>query len=151
MKFKTFYDKPDPVCFCPDTTEKFVDQSEADRCSLKYQLERYGMDSLLQQLEKTKAQFGYADTRSTKDFATLAQYYADASKYFMELPSEIRKEFKHNPVEFYSEIERDPKGMYEKGFISKDYAVSIGAKFEVETPAPEVVVPVDEKSEVTAN
>lgn len=146
MKFNSFYKQsPVPVTCVPDTETKWVDQSEADRCSLKYQLERYGMDTLMQQLEKTKAQFGYADTRATKDFAQLAQYYADANGYFQELPSEIRKQFGHSAVEFYSAIEKQPKDMYEKGYISKEYAKSLGVKFdEVKEPVQEVVEPVIE-------
>ena len=45
MKFKSFYSNPPkPVGTILDTETKFVDQSEADRCSLSYQLERFGMD-----------------------------------------------------------------------------------------------------------
>lgn len=127
MKFKNFYcNRPEPVPTILDTETKFVDQSEADRCSLSYQLERFGMDGLQQRLEQTKAQFGYADTRLTSDFASLAQKQAEANSYFMQLPAQIRKEFNHDPIAFYSKIENDPKFMYEKGFISKKLATDLG-------------------------
>lgn len=149
MKFKTFYtNRPSPVCFKPDTKTKFVDQSEADRASLKYQLERYGMDSLQQQLEKTKAQFGYADTRITKDFVELNQKMAEANSYFMNLPSKIRAKFNHSAVEFFSELEKNPTKAYESGFISKSLAKDLGVlaaqdKVDVvpSVPQTEVVQP----------
>lgn len=131
MKFQTFYtNRPQPQTCVLDEETKWVDQSEADRAGLKYQIERFGMDSLLQRFEKTKAQFGYADTRLSKDFASLAQSYADANQYFMQLPSEIRKKFNHSAVEFYSSIESNPQKSYEEGYISKDLAVKLGVSFE---------------------
>ena len=127
MKFKNFYcDRPKPIPTILDIETKFVDQSEADRCSLSYQLERFGMDGLMQKLEQTKAQFGYADTRLTKDFETMANSMAEANSYFMQLPAQIRKEFNHDPVEFYSKIEKDPKYMYDKGYISEKLAKDLG-------------------------
>ena len=125
--FKSFYtNRPAPVGTDLDKETKFVDQSEADRASLSYQLERFGMDGLQQKLEQTKAQFGYADTRLTKDFQQLAEKMAEANSYFMQLPAKIRKEFGHDPVEFYSQIERDPANMYKKGFISEKLANDLG-------------------------
>ena len=126
-KFKNFYvNRPKPVYTVPDTETKFVDQSEADRASLKYQLERFGMDSLLQQFEKTKAQFGYADTRVCKDFVELQQKMAEANSYFMELPSRIRAKFHHSATEFFSKIETEPEKMYKDGYISKSLAKELG-------------------------
>lgn len=144
MKFNTFYtNRPKPVCCVPDTETKFVDQSEADRCSLAYQLERYGMDSLQQQLEKTRSQFGYADTRLTPSFADYAQKMADAESYFMELPAAIRKKFNHNCIDFYSEIERNPEKMYNEGFISRKLAADLGVQsaIDVVEPSPDFVEP----------
>lgn len=125
--FKSFYtNRPEPVGTELDIETKLVDQSEADRSSLSYQLERFGMDGLQQKLEQTKAQFGYADTRLTKDFQQLAVKMAEANTYFMQLPAKIRKEFGHDPVEFYSQIEKDPASMYSKGFISEKLANDLG-------------------------
>lgn len=126
-RFKSFYvNRPKPVYCVPDTETKFVDQSEADRASLKYQLERYGMDSLMQQFEKTKSQFGYADTRVAKNFVELQQKMAEANSYFMELPSRIRAKFHHSATEFFSNIETDPEKMYKDGYISKSLAAELG-------------------------
>lgn len=127
MIFNSFYkNRPKPVGTVLDTETKFVDQSEADRCSLKFQLERFGMDGLLQKLEQTKAQFGYADTRLTKNFEQLSQSMAEANSYFMQLPAEIRKEFGHDPVRFYDRIEKDPEFMYKNGYISEKLAKELG-------------------------
>lgn len=127
MKFQSFYtNRPQPIGTVLDTETKFVDQSEADRCSLKFQLERFGMDGLIQKLEQTKAQFGYADTRLTKNFEQLANSMADANSYFMQLPAEVRKQFGHDAVKFYSEIENNPQKMYENGFISEKLAKELG-------------------------
>lgn len=125
--FNSFYvNRPKPVSVIPDTETKFVDQSEADRASLKYQLERFGMDSLLQQFEKTKAQFGYADTRFAKNFVELQEKMAEANAYFMELPSGIRAKFHHSATEFFSSIEQNPEQMYKDGYISKQLAKELG-------------------------
>ena len=137
MKFYTFYNKPKPVAYKPDTETKFVDQSEADRCSISYNLERFGLSGIASMFEKTKAQFCYADTRVSKNFADLAQTYAEANGYFMQLPAELRKKFNHNPIDFYTEIENNPEKMFKDGYISKDLATKLGVSF------PEPVQPVE--------
>lgn len=143
MKFKNFYDnRPDPVTCVPDTETKLVDQSEADRCSLKFQLERYGMDSLQQQLQKTMSQFGYADTRMTKDFVQLQQEMAEANSYFMNLPSRIRAQYNHDATKFFTELEQNPKKAYDNGYISKDLAIKLGAIPAPEPPKADPVTPV---------
>lgn len=145
MKFNTFYtNRPKPVCCKPDTETKFVDQSEADRASLQYQLERYGFDSLQQQLEKTKAQFGYADTRLTPSFTDLSLKMAEANSYFMALPAQLRKKFNHSAVEFFSEIEKNPEKMWKDGYISKKLAGDLGVESAIDKPIvvePTVSVP----------
>lgn len=134
-KFKSFYvNRPAPVSCVPDTETKFVDQSEADRASLRYQLERFGMDSLLQQFEKTKAQFGYADTRVSKNFVELQQKMAEANSYFMELPSQIRAKFHHSATEFFSQIETNPEKMFKEGYISKSLAKELGVQSAIDKP-----------------
>ena len=143
MKFNTFYtNRPKPVAVLPDTETKLVDQSEADRASLKYQLERYGMDSLQQQLQKTIGQFGYADTRFTGSYADMQAKYAEANNYFMSLPANVRKQYDHNASNFYAEIEKNPEQMFKKGFISKklatDLGVSIKTDFSLEVPKKDV-------------
>lgn len=131
MKFKSFYvNRPNPVGSVLDTETKFVDQSEADRASLKFQLERYGMDSLLQQFEKTKAQFGYADTRLVPSFEELNKKMAEANSYFMNLPSRIRAKFNHSSVEFFSSIENNPSKAFKDGYISVELAKKLGVKVQ---------------------
>lgn len=157
MKFQSFYiNRPQPVGTFLDTETKFVDQSEADRCSLKFQLERFGMDGLIQKLEQTKAQFGYADTRLTKNFEQLANSMADANSYFMQLPAEVRKQFGHDPVKFYSEIEKNPQNMFEQGFISEKLARELGVlslqeKEPVQADETQPVQPVVEPQTETVN
>lgn len=128
MSFKTFFNRPAPVVFTPDTKTEFVDQSEARRAALKYQLERFGMDSLQQRLQQSMAQFGYADTRAIKSFSDLAVEMAEANEYFNQLPPEIRKKYGHNPAEFFDQVEKNPSKMYEEGIISMDYARSVGVE-----------------------
>lgn len=148
MKFNTFYtNRPKPVCCKPDTVTKFVDQSEADRASLQYQLERYGFDSLQQQLEKTKSQFGYADTRLTPSFTDLSMKMAEANTYFMALPAQLRKKFNHSAVEFFSEIEKNPERMWKDGYISKRLAADLGVQSAIDKPV--VVEPIDSVSTTT--
>lgn len=143
MKFKDFYNnRPDPVTVVPDTETKLVDQSEADRCSLKFQLERYGMDSLQQQLQKTMSQFGYADTRMTKDFVQLQQEMAEANSYFMSLPSRIRAQYNHDATKFFTELEQNPKKAYDNGYISKELATKLGV-IKPPTDTVDVVKPTE--------
>ena len=137
MKFKDFYNnRPEPVTVIPDTDTKLFDQSEADRCSLKYQLERYGMDSLQQQLQKTMSQFGFADTRLTKDFVQLQQEMAEANSYFMALPSRVRAQYNHDASKFFTELDQNPKKAYDNGFISKDLAIKLGVIKQPESLTP---------------
>lgn len=141
MKFNTFYtNRPKPIGFEPDTETKFVDQSEADRAAINYNLERFGMSGIASMFEKTKAQFGYADTRVSKNFAELAQSMADANSYFMKLPAELRKKFNHNAVDFYSSIENEPEKMWKEGYISKELAAKLGVLSAIDKPI-EVVQP----------
>lgn len=153
MTFNTFYtNRPKPVCCKPDTETKFVDQSEADRASLQYQLERYGFDSLQQQLEKTKAQFGYADTRLTPSFTDLSLKMAEANSYFMALPAQLRKKFNHSAVEFFSEIEKNPEKMWKDGYISKKLAGDLGVESAIDKPVvvePTISVPISTTEPVT--
>lgn len=146
LPFKSFYvNPPEPVVFTPDIETKFVDQSEADRASLKYQLERFGMDSLQHQLQQAMSQFGYADTRAVKSYTDLATELSQANEYFMQLPAKIRKQFGHNPAEFFEAIQNNPKEMYEKGYVSEDFAKAVGVIKPVEpvTPVVEPVTPVE--------
>ena len=146
LKFKSFYEnRPEPVCFKPDTETTWVDQSEADRASLKYQLERYGMESLQHQLQQTMSQFGYADTRAIKSYSDLASELAQANEYFMQLPALERKKFGHNPAEFFDSIQKNPKDMFDRGFISKDFAKTLGVEFAEDIPPVDVtpVTPAD--------
>lgn len=142
MKFNSFYtNRPKPVAFMPDTETKFVDQSEADRCAIQYNLERFGMSGIASMFEKTKAQFGYADTRVSKNFGELSQKVAEANEYFMQMPAEIRKKFNHNAVDFYTAIEKEPEKMFNEGYISKDLAMQLGVKFP--EPVQDIVQPVE--------
>ena len=155
MKFCTFYNRS-PVKHTTriDHETLFVDQSEAERASLKFQLERFGMDTLLSKLKQTQQQFGYADTRFSKSFSTLAQQYADATQYFSALPSEIRAEYNHDPIKFYEDIETNPKKAFDRGFISKDLAKIFGVYKEdisttpVVNPTPVVETTVNTNVEV---
>lgn len=127
MKFSTFYNnlvKEQGTKIDHETL--FVDQSEAERASLKFQLERFGMDTLLSKLKQTQAQFGFADTRYSKSFGDLAQKYAEANEYFQVLPAQIRAEFGHSAIKFYESIDKDPKTAFNRGFISKDLAKTFG-------------------------
>lgn len=150
MKFNSFYtNRPKPVGFQPDTETKFVDQSEADRVSITYNLERFGMSGIASMFEKTKAQFGYADTRVSKNFAELAQSYAEANSYFMQLPAELRKQFNHNAVDFYTKIEQEPEKMWKDGYISKDLAIKLGVESAIDKPVE--VQPVVDTQPVVEN
>lgn len=137
MKFHSFYvNRPKPVSTVLDTETKFVDQSEADRAGLKFQLERYGFDSLQQQLQKTQSQFGYADTRYCASFAELVQKNAEATSYFMQLPAKLRAKFDHSPIKFFSEIEQNPEQMFKDGYISKSLAKDLGVASAQDTLQP---------------
>lgn len=141
MKFNSFYEnRPKSIGFEPDTEHKLVDQSEADRVAINYNLERFGMSGIASMFEKTKAQFGYADTRVSKNFAELAQSMAEANSYFMQLPAELRKKFNHNAVDFYTTIEREPEKMWKDGYISKELAGKLGVLSAIDKPV-EIVQP----------
>lgn len=154
MKFNSFYtNRPKSIGFEPDTDTKLVDQSEADRVAINYNLERFGMSGIASMFEKTKAQFGYADTRVSKNFAELAQSYAEANSYFMQLPAELRKKFNHNAIDFYTSIENEPEKMWKEGYISQDLAAKLGVVSAIDKPV-EVVTPqhvVDTQPVVTEN
>lgn len=141
MKFHTFYtNRPASVSCVPDTETKFVDQSEADRAGLKYQLERFGFDSLQQQLDKTRSQFGYADTRLIPDFVELHQKLAEANSYFMHLPAKERAKYNHSAVEYFTKIEQNPSKAYADGHISKSLAADLGVLAAIDKPVVEVPV-----------
>lgn len=149
MKFNSFYiNRPKPVGFKPDTETKLVDQSEADRVAINYNLERFGMSGIASMFEKTKAQFGYADTRVSKNFAELAQSMAEANSYFMKIPAELRKKFNHNAVDFYSSIEKEPEKMWKEGYISKELAGKLGVLSAIDQSVQDNAQPVVTQPEV---
>lgn len=120
MKFYTFYNRPPKVVTDLDTETCFVSQSEVKTSGLKYQLERFGMNSLEARMEQMRSKFGYADCTKNNDFATLQNTYRSSVEYFEALPSEVRRKYNDRPEEFYSSIESNPQTAYEAGFISKE-------------------------------
>lgn len=129
-KFFTYYNSPAPVTTVPDLETVFVSQSEAIRASLKYQLETFGMDTLQAKLKETQSKFGYADTRFSKSFGDLCEQYARANDYFQSLPAQYRAQFGHDPIKFYSYIEKQPANAFKAGFISKDLAKTLGVSVD---------------------
>lgn len=150
QKFYSIYDRNPSVVTVLDYKTKFVDQSEADTVGLHYQLQRYGMDSLLARFEAMKDKFGYADTRVIPDFATLQNRLAKGIEYFNNLPSEIRAKFGHKAENFYEFVETNPQEAVKQGYISTPFAEEFikqqgSSKVDVEPVTP--VTPVEPVSE----
>lgn len=116
-----------------------VDQSEADMCSLKAQLERYGMDGLQARMLAMQDKFGYADTRLIPDFATLQNRVVAGTNYFNSLPSEVRAEFGHRPERFYEYIEKNPQKAQDRGFISLSKSEELLQNIKNDSKIDEVV------------
>lgn len=120
--FYTAYNKPLHQKSDLDYETKIVQQSEADVVGLKYQLERYGMNTLMSKFETMKSKFGYADCRNIPDFEELQNRVVAGTEYFNNLPSEIRREFKDKPECFYDYLEKNPVESVKKGYINNDTA-----------------------------
>lgn len=118
MKFYNNYNKPKHIKSNIDYDTKVVQQSEADVVGLKYQLQRYGMNTLLSKFESMKSKFGYADCTVIPDFETLQNRVSKGVEYFQNLPSEIRDKFKNKPSLFYKSIEDDPVQAVKDGYIN---------------------------------
>lgn len=122
MKFYTAFNRPKHEKTVLDYETKLVQQSEADVVGLKYQLERYGMNTLMAKFETMKSKFGYADCRHIPDFEELQNRVIAGTEYFNNLPSEIRREFKDKPAAFYDYLEKNPVEAVKKGYINNDTA-----------------------------
>lgn len=130
-KFYTFYDRPKSPNAVLDYETKFVSQAEADMNGLKYQIERYGMDSLVQRFEEMKSKFGYADTRVVPGFAELQNRIVAGREYFEALPSEIRKIFGHRPENYFSYLEENPEKAVQQGYISEEQCKVLMEKYNI--------------------
>lgn len=123
MSFFTAYKKPkQKFSDNLDYDTKFVQQSEADVSGLKYQLERYGMNTVLAKFESMKSKFGYADCRHIPDFEELQNRVIAGTEYFNNLPSEIRRKFNDKPACFYDYLEKHPVESVKEGYINNDTA-----------------------------
>lgn len=123
LNFCSFYANRPPVKdLVLDDETKFVDQSEADMCSLKAQLDRYGINGLVARFEEMKDKFGFADTRLVPSFSDLQNRIVEGEKYFNALPSEIREKYGFNAGKFFDEIAEHPEQAQLDGFISEDKA-----------------------------
>lgn len=123
MKFYTAYNKPkQQFSDNLDYETKLVQQSEADVVGLKYQLERYGMNSLMAKFETMKSKFGYADCRHIPDFEELQNRVVAGTEYFNHLPSEIRRQFNDKPACFYEYLEKNPVEAVKNGYINNETA-----------------------------
>lgn len=123
--FYSRYYEPPKVKTIIDTSVETVDQSEARMCGLRYQLDKFGLNSLLSSLELQRAKFGYADTRLMPSFEEQQNKLADSIEYFDSLPSQVRRQFGDKPKNFFKSIEKDPIKAVKDGFISKEYAMDI--------------------------
>ena len=95
----------------------FVSQSECQNSSLKYVLDRFGMNTLTARMEEMRGKFGYADCTVSNDFAILQNRYVQAKNYFENLPSNVRRQFHDNPLEFYNNLAQNPKKALDDGFF----------------------------------
>nr|UXQ87943.1 MAG: internal scaffolding protein [Microvirus sp.] len=69
----------------------------ADECDINQIVKRYQDHQILDHLQTTQAQYGYAPAIS---FTEAMQTVALANEKFMELPSEIRKAFNNDTANF---------------------------------------------------
>lgn len=123
MKFYSNFNKPkQKFSDNLDYKTKMVSQAEADVCGLKYQLERYGMNTLMSKFEAMKSKFGYADCRNIPDFETMQNRVVSGTQYFDNLPSEIRQRFNNKAAIFYSYIENNPVEAVKEGYINNSTA-----------------------------
>lgn len=120
-KFYDYYNNRPPKCntvLKDDTT--FVSQSEVECTSLKYMLDRFGMNTLSARMEQMRDKFGYADCTVNNNFADIQNRYIDAVNYFNDLPAQVRRRYKDRAELFYDDLDKNPQTAYEAGFISKE-------------------------------
>lgn len=127
INFYSYYNRPPKVNFVPDLETCFVSQSEVETAGLKYQLHRFGMDSVLQRMEDMRSKFGYADCTKISSFVQAQNDYVKGREYFEALPSEIRRKYNDLPENFYEDIAKNPDTAYENGFISEEYYKAVKA------------------------
>lgn len=113
-----------------------TEQGHKDECDVNNIIKKYDSTGLLTHVAKFEAD--YADVGSM-DFKDALDRQLEIGNRFMQLPSEIRKTFENNPVQYLAFLEKPEN--YEK-------SVEMGLR---KPPEPKIPAPAPSKLQQAAN
>ena len=143
VQFATPYDGERRRVVIEPVGESMTQQHFKEEVDVRNIIKRYDSTGLIQHVQRGQAQYG--DFSQTVGFKEALDMVNSAKDSFMELPAELRREFKNDAGEFYTFVS-DPNNnekLVEMGLVAPQ------ASAEIPTPAADAsdVPPPENQSE----
>jgi len=97
-KFRTAYSERIP-CFFETTGESLTQIHLQDESNILNIIKKHDTQGIINNVQKGVARYG--DFSKDVDYKESLNLIADAKESFMQLPSDIRKEFNNDPAQFF--------------------------------------------------
>jgi phage internal scaffolding protein len=98
IKFRTAYSERKP-CFFETTGDSLTQIHFQDECDILNIIKKHDTQGIINNVQRGVARYG--DFSQDVDYRESLNLIADAKENFMQLPSEIRKEFNNDPGQFF--------------------------------------------------
>jgi hypothetical protein len=131
IKFKIPYTKT-KRCFFETTGESMTQQHFKEESEINNIIKKHDKNGIIESVARGNARYG--DFSLVQDYKSSLDTIRDANDNFMEIPSEIRKQFNNNAGEFFNFVQ-DPNNQSE--------LIKMGLATAIKTP--ESATPVADK------
>ena len=118
IKFRTAYE-PHKPCFFDTEGESLTQQHFKEECDIINIIKRHDRNGIIEHVQRGQARYG--DFSEVKDYREALDLVQNAQEEFMNIPSDIRKQFDNNPGKFYEFVSNpDNKDeLIKMGFIQQ--------------------------------
>lgn len=99
IRFHSAYSQTSPVCAFHTEGESLTQQQFTDECDIQNILRSHDRNGVITHIHKGNAIYG--DFSNITDFSDALDQIKDAQDSFMNIPSEIREQFKNDAGEFF--------------------------------------------------
>jgi hypothetical protein len=143
IAFKTAYRGYEPQQFETDG-DSLTQQHFQDECDIHNIISRHDRAGLIANVNRGVAQYG--DFSEVTDYGTALRTIRQAEQNFLQLPSDLRRQFNNNPGEFY-QFASDPSNLdelVEMGLAEKVVESSAGLPMAEKSPSHDVDPAIDQ-------
>ncbi len=99
IQFKSPYINPPTRCWFETTGESMTQQHFAEESEINNIIRTYDRNGIVEHIQRGNAIYG--DFSNITDFSDALEQIKDAQQEFMNIPSEIREQFKNDAGEFF--------------------------------------------------